>query len=104
MQKPRANGRVLLNTPVIECEHTGTGASCMGSEDNLVISCSDDHKLYIWCLPNGNRDHYQTVNQPLLALEGHEDVIRSVRYSDNKSALISCDDGGGGRLAVVAKE
>jgi len=53
-QKPDANGKVLLNTPDFEYEHTGTGASCfMGLEDNLVISSSDDHKLYIWCLPDG---------------------------------------------------
>ena len=70
----------------------------MGINDNLVISGSNN--LYIWSLPDAQGQDC-TVDQPLCVLDtdtGHgrtqKDFINCVRYSNDNSTVVSCDDDG----------
>ena len=72
----------------------GSDGSCfMGIDDELVIAGSTDKNLYIWSLPDAKGQNC-AVDQPLCVLPGHEDVINCVRYSNESSSIISCDEGG----------
>ena len=76
-------------------EDVGGDACCFaGLDDDLVIGGSDDHNLFIWSLPDGNRSIDCTINRSLRVLTGHGDTVNSIRCSSDKSFIVSCADDG----------
>jgi WD40 repeat protein len=64
-----------------------------GDEDELVVGASDaDNSLYVW-LADTNPYH-RSNDRPLCVLRGHQDIIRSVRYSMRNGLLASCGEEG----------
>jgi len=91
IQQPIVNGNVVLTAPDFSTNWTGSFGFA-GSNDELVISASDKNKkLMIWALPEGRCQQHRTVDQPLKVLQGHNGNIRDVRFSNEASAIVSCD-------------
>ena len=67
------------------------GTVCfVGKDDELVVSTSADHSLYVWSLPNSHQGRAdQTVNQSLLVLRGHTGDVYNVRYDSCNDTLAS---------------
>jgi len=92
-----ATGKVVLMDPAdFSYEAVGWDACCFaGLEDDLVISGSTDKRLFVWSLPDGNRGMDCTVTRSLRVLDGlHAGIIRSVRCSSDKTAIVSGADEG----------
>ena len=71
----------------------GRSNNCFaGDDDELVAASSSDHRLFIWSVPEGRGD--RTIDQALLTLSGHLEVIGTVRYCKATSTLASGDEGG----------
>ena len=88
-QKPSDNAKMLLRADGFTNHAVWHQACCFaGIDDELAISASDDHKLFIWSLPSENDDGQdQTVDQSLTILQGHANKISCVRYSKEQSAI-----------------
>jgi len=83
---------IVLNAP--EPISKRTYACCfMGIDDEMVISGSDAVNLFIWSLPDAKGQNH-TVDLPLRVLTEHDNFIYCVRYSNESSSIISCDEGG----------
>ena len=97
-QQPSAvNGKVVLKANDFRNRNVRHNqAYCFaGTDDELVISASDDHHLFIWSLPSENDDGQdRTVDQSLNILQGHTNIIRCIRYNKEQSAIASCGDVG----------
>ena len=65
-----------------------------GANDELVVGASNNNDIYIWSAPPSDGDGQRQVKLPLRILRGHQDVVRSVRYSVHNDALASCGDEG----------
>ena len=71
----------------------GWNACCYaGLEDDLVIAGSANGDLFVWSLPDENAFVIDcTINRSFHVLRnGHGDFIRSIRCSNDKSAIVSC--------------
>ena len=69
---------------------SGRNINCFaGQEEDLVVSASTDHNLYVWRLPIGPLNDNQAAKQPLAVLRGHKDKIFSVRYNRRSDTLAS---------------
>ena len=94
-QKPSDNGKMLLRADGFTNHAVWHQACCFaGIDDELAISASDDHKLFIWSLPSEADHQNQTVGQSIKILRGHGKKINCVRYNKEQSAIASFDDGG----------
>ena len=83
-------GKMQLIDPGFRNKDVGSDACCFASlEDDLVIGGSEDHNLFIWSLPDGNRNIDCTVNRSLRVLPGHGETIRSIRCSSDNSAIVT---------------
>ena len=66
-----------------------------GDQDQMVVAASKDHSLRIWSVPKGE-GNATTIDQSIVTLRGHQNTIRSVRYSKATSTLAS-----GGHEGVI---
>ena len=96
LQQPTVTGSVILtalnfNTKTYWYDSFGFA----GLNDELVISASNkNNALLIWALPEGWCQQDRTVERTLQVLQGHKKTIRNVRYSNEASAIVSCDGEG----------
>ena len=68
---------------------------CFAGDDELVVGASDDTNIYIWSATAWHVEIGRpTNNTPLQVLRGHNNRIRSVRYSVQNGVLASCDENG----------
>ena len=69
---------------------SGRNINCFtGQEEDLAVSASTDHNLYVWRLPIRPLNDNQTAEQPLAVLRGHKDKIFSVQHYSTNSCLMS---------------
>ena len=98
IQQSICTGKVNLKAPDFDITNVGSKeALCFaGIDDEFIIaaSSSDNDDLSIWSLPEAKGHQDLTVNQPLRVLTGHDYEITCVRYSREKTTLISCDTDG----------
>ena len=59
-----------------------------GRDDDLVVSASSDHNLYVWSLPESQGNDI-SVNESLLVLRGHTKEVYAVRYDPCNDVLAS---------------
>ena len=59
-----------------------------GRDDDLVVSASTDHNLYVWSLP-GSQGSEISVNQSVLELRGHTGSVYTVRFDPCNDVLAS---------------
>ncbi|KAI5746116.1 hypothetical protein M8J77_000033 [Diaphorina citri] len=90
---------VLYNTrsssPVAQFDHEGYYNSCTmksccfaGTQDEYVVSGSDDFVLYMWRVPRD--DIYgQWIKSAQHTLEGHRSIVNQVRYNEQNCILAS---------------
>ena len=75
-----------------------SGAFCFaGQNDEFVASASSDHRrLSIWAVPDAEKedDECCIIEQPLLALEGHQFEIACMSYIRQNCTLASSDYSG----------
>ena len=102
MQQPSiGNGKVVLNALGFDIEEIGLSACCfMGFDDEMAIYVSAAGNFFIWTLPDAKGQNH-TVDLPLRVLTGHENAINCVRYSNELSSIISCDECGVIKLWTV---
>ena len=92
LQHPIVNGNVILTAPDFSGKYWTNPFVFAGLNDELVVAASaKNNGLMIWALPEERCQQDQAVNQPLHVLKGHNGLIRNVRYSDEASAIVSCD-------------
>lgn len=68
--------------------------SFAGIDDELAISASDDHKLFIWSLTSETDHQNQTVGQSIKILRGHGKKINCVRYNEEQFTIVSLANDG----------
>ena len=91
LQHPIVNGNVVLMAPGFSAKFW-IDSVFAGLNDELVVAASDENnELMIWALPEGRSQQNRTVDQPLQFLQGHNGPISNVRYSNEASAIVSCD-------------
>ena len=59
-----------------------------GRDDDLVVSASTDHNLYVWSLPD-SQGNAISVNQSLFVLRGNTQPVYAVRYDPCNDVLTS---------------
>ena len=92
LQQPIVSGNVVLTAPDFSRKYWMDPIVFAGLNDDLVVAASDkNNELMIWALPDGRCQQDRTVDQSLQVLQGHNKVICSVRYSNEASAIVSCD-------------
>ena len=95
LQHPIVNGNIVLTAPDFSRKYWMDPIVFAGLNDELVVSASDKkNELMIWALPDGRCQQDRTVDQSLQVLQGHNNVICSVGYSNEGSAIISGDADG----------
>ena len=94
LQHPIVNRNVIPTAPNFSAKIGTDPFGFAGLNDDLVISASDNNGLMIWASPDGRHQQDQTVDQPIQVLQGHNHFIRNVRYSNEASAIVSCDADG----------
>ena len=94
----QTNGKVRFSAKGYSISDKGRNLHCFaGQDDELVVSASNDHNLYVWSLPR-ELGREQVVNQSVAVLRGHENNVLAVRYNSRTSTLASADFGGTIRL------
>ena len=86
--------RVEFSAPGYATPYGGRNNFCFaGQDDELVVAASFYTNLFVWSLPfDQELSEYQVIDQPLVALEGHEDQIYSVRYNRQRDTLASAGE------------
>ena len=95
-QQPSDLKKILLMAPGFSHKDVlGHQAFCFaGIDEEVAISASDDHKLFIWSLPSEADHQNQTVGQSIKILRGHGKKINCVRYNKEQSTFVSCANDG----------
>ncbi|KAI1284876.1 DDB1- and CUL4-associated factor 5 [Halotydeus destructor] len=89
--------------PIAEFDHVSYYNSCTmksccfaGSDDEYVLSGSDDFKLYMWKIPDEVMEHELSVPKETvwvgdshLVLEGHRSIVNQVRYNYRNGMIAS---------------
>ena len=85
------NGKVRFSSKVTLLPSQEENLNCFaGRDDELVVAASDDHSLFVWPLPtDGEMGGDQVVDQSLVVLRGHKDIIFSVCYNRQSDTLAS---------------
>ncbi|KAL1461339.1 hypothetical protein WDU94_013244 [Cyamophila willieti] len=83
------------STAVAQFDHEGYYNSCTmksccfaGSEDEYVVSGSDDFVLYMWRVPKDDT-YGQWIKSARHTLEGHRSIVNQVRYNEQNCILAS---------------
>uniref|UniRef100_A0A8D8YJK2 DDB1- and CUL4-associated factor 5 n=1 Tax=Cacopsylla melanoneura TaxID=428564 RepID=A0A8D8YJK2_9HEMI len=83
------------STAVAQFDHEGYYNSCTmksccfaGSEDEYVVSGSDDFVLYMWSVPRDDT-YDQWIKSARHTLEGHRSIVNQVRYNEQNCILAS---------------
>ena len=89
-----ANSRVQFSSPGYAYPNSGRRTLCFaGQDDELVVSASADHGLYVWSLPTDQPEDgevsEQIVDSSLTILRGHNGYINAVRYNHQSGTLAS---------------
>ncbi|VDN06469.1 unnamed protein product [Thelazia callipaeda] len=66
-----------------------TVKSCSFISRDLVMTGSDDWKIYIWKVPSDRETVGQKVNGAYRTLEGHRSIVNHMRYSPSNRLLFS---------------
>ena len=97
-EQPSSNAVAVTNQVQLKApgysfaNEEGSSSNCFaGDDDELVVASSSDHRLFIWSVSDSRRD--RTINQSLLSLSGHHQLINTVRYNKVTSTLASGDQG-----------
>ena len=89
-----ANGMIEFSAQGCSTPTTNQYSHCFaGQNDELVVSASKDHNLYIWSLPSDWQEVDRKINQPLAVLRGHKEEIYCVRYNRRSDTLASAGVG-----------
>ena len=94
LQHPIVNRNVILTAPYFSAKIGTDPFGFAGLNDEVVAASAKNNGLMIWALPEERCQQDQAVNQPLHVLKGHNGLIRNVRYSNEASAIVSCDADG----------
>lgn len=83
------------STALAQFDHEGYYNSCTmksccfaGTDDQYVVSGSDDFVLYMWRVPRDDT-YGQWVKAASHTLEGHRSIVNQVRYNDQNCILAS---------------
>ena len=80
---------VRLSATGFHFPNTGRNKYCFaGRDDDLVVSASSDHNLYVWSLPESQGNDI-SVNESLLVLRGHSKEVYAVRFDPCNDVLAS---------------
>ncbi|XP_045776889.1 DDB1- and CUL4-associated factor 5 isoform X2 [Maniola jurtina] len=82
--------------PVAEFYHQDYYNSCTmksccfaGTNDQFVLSGSDDFNLYMWKIPDNGGDFDMVVEPPHIVLYGHRSIVNQVRFNSHYCLIAS---------------
>ena len=86
--------KIKFSAPDYASPQVGRNLHCFaGQYDELVVAVSTDHNLFVWSLPTVQQLPVdQVVNQPLVVLRGHKEIIHAVRYNHHMDTLVSAGE------------